>query len=67
VTDHHYILKIEEFEKLGEVIGVLVHCVSFPGLRGASVTAAIVRDAAVALGGEEEHLGFEVIGVERPA
>lgn len=31
------------------------------------MTTAIVGYAAVAFGGEEEHLAFEVVGVQRPA
>lgn len=67
VAYHHYVFEVEVFEELSEIVGVLVHGVSFPWLRGAAVTAAVVGDAAVTLGGEEEHLVFEVIRVERPA
>lgn len=48
------------------VIGIVIHVVTVPNLTRASVTAAVVRDDAIALRQEKEHLGVPVIGTERP-
>ena len=54
-------------EQLRQVIGVGVHVVAIPGLTRATVAAPVVRDAAIAIGGQEEHLCFPGVRAERPA
>src|SRR6267142_2309915 len=60
-------LQVEPLDQGRQVIGVGVHVVAVPGLARAAVTAAIVRDAAVAAGGQEEHLVLEGVRAQRPA
>jgi hypothetical protein len=67
VADVDRVLQVELADELGEVVGVGVEVVAVPGLARAAVAAAIVRDAAVAARGEEEHLVLEGVGAERPA
>ena len=57
----------ERFDKRREVVGVGVHLVAGPGLRGPSMPPTIVGDGAIALGGQEEQLLVPGVGVERPA
>src|SRR5690606_16386805 len=51
----------------GQVVGIVVHVVAVPGLAGAAVAAAVVGDHAIAVGGEEQHLRFPAVRVQRPA
>ena len=67
VADHDGVLEVEEVVELGEIVGVVVHVVAVPGLAGAAVAAAVVRDDAIALLAEEEHLGVPGVGGEGPA
>src|SRR5256885_2923797 len=67
VANHHDVFQIQLLEQLRQVIGISVHVVSIPRLAGTAVTATIVRDAAIALRGEKEHLRFPGIGTQRPA
>jgi hypothetical protein len=62
--------RIPQVELLGqrdEIVGIRVHLVAVPRLRGAPVPSAIVGNAAKAAGREEDHLGIPVVGAERPA
>ena len=54
-------------EENEEVVRVRVHLVAVPGLAGASVAPSVMRDAAVAVVAQEEHLVLPVIAVEGPA
>jgi hypothetical protein len=59
--------QIEMVDELGEIVGVSVHVVALPRLARATVAASIMRDAAVAVRSEEEHLVLEGVGAKRPA
>src|SRR5260370_36543934 len=61
------VLQVELRYELGEVVGVVVHVIAVPGLARAAVAPAIVSDASVSFGSQEEHLVFESIRGERPA
>jgi hypothetical protein len=67
VADHDGFPEVEVVEERGEIVGVGVHLVAVPRLAGAAVAAAVMRDDAVALCAEEEHLGVPGVGVEGPA
>ena len=67
VADQDGVVQVERLDQLREVVGVGVHVVAVPRLAGAAVAAAVVGDAAVAVGGQEEHLVVPGVGVERPA
>ncbi len=60
-------LQIQRVEKRRQIVGIRVHLVAVPRLVGTAVPAAIVRDDAVAMRRQEEHLRFPAVGVERPA
>src|SRR5215469_4839716 len=52
----------------GRGIGcVMVHVVASIHLRGATVTTPVMRDDAIAIGKEEQHLRIPVIRRQRPA
>src|SRR5262249_61674809 len=59
--------QIELLDQLGEIIGISIEVVAVPGLAGAAMPAAVMRDAAEATRGQEEHLILECIRAERPA
>ena len=61
------VFQIERFDQLRQVVGVGVHVVAAPGLARSAVAAPVVRDAAVAAGGQKEHLVLEGVGAQRPA
>src|SRR5262249_50064810 len=60
-------LQVERLDERRKVVGIRVQVVAIPGLARAAVATPIVRDAAVAARGEEEHLVFERLCAERPA
>src|SRR5262245_49101561 len=49
-----------------EVVGIRVHLVAAPRLARPAVPAAIMRDAPIAPGGQEEHLVLPGVRAERP-
>src|SRR5215469_8907909 len=59
--------QVQVLDDRGCVRGVVVHVVSVRHLTRAAVAAAIVRNDAVSMTNEEQHLGIPVIGAERPA
>jgi hypothetical protein len=61
------LFQVELLHESGKIVGVGVHVVADPGLAGAAMAAAVMRDAAIPARGEEEHLVFEGIGGEGPA
>jgi len=67
VAYHDRVVQIEMFKQRRQIVGVGVHLITVPGLRGAAVPAPIVRDHAITLLPEEEHLPVPVVGAKRPA
>jgi hypothetical protein len=65
-AEQHRVPDVQVVEQLGQVVGVVVHVVAVPRLARAAVAAAVVGDAAVALAGEEDHLRFPAVRVQRP-
>ena len=62
VADVYRIAQVEMFDDRGEVVGVVVHVVAVADLCGPAVSAAVMRDDAVAVLREEQHLGVPVVG-----
>jgi hypothetical protein len=67
MTDMDRVLEVQLLNELGEIVRLGVHVVAVPWLARASVTAAIVCNAAVTVRGQEEHLVFERIAGQWPA
>jgi hypothetical protein len=67
MTDVNGVLQIELRGQRRQVIGVMIHVVSVGDLRGSAMTAAVVRDDAIAVVEEEQHLRVPVVGRQRPA
>src|SRR3978361_1787110 len=67
MADMGGVSQIECLDQGGEVVGIGIQIVAVPGLAGPAVPAPVVRDAAIALRRQEEHLVFEGISTERPA
>ncbi len=66
VTDVDRIFQIKRFDELCEIVGESIHIVAEPGLTGTTMPATIMRDAAIAVRREKEHLVLERIRRERP-
>ncbi|MNS14787.1 hypothetical protein D3C72_464110 [compost metagenome] len=66
-TEQHGVLQIEPFDQLRQIVGVMVHVVARPRLAGTTMTATVVGDDPVTLVGEEDHLRFPAVGIQRPA
>src|SRR5215471_18830803 len=66
VTDMDRVLQIERFDQLRQIVSVSVHIVSVPWLAGSAVAAAVMGDAAVAAGGQIEHLVLKGVRAQRP-
>jgi hypothetical protein len=67
VADVDHVAEVELLHKLCEVVGIGVHVVAVPGLTGTAVSATIMRDAAISLRSQKEHLVLEGVGAQRPA
>src|ERR1700683_753944 len=61
------VLQIKIFSQRREIVGVCVHVVSVPSLRGTAVASTVSRDDAVAALAEVQHLTVPVVRGERPA
>src|SRR6266852_3327857 len=61
------VLKVKLFSQSREIVGVGVHLVTFPRLRGTAVPSPVMCDDSIALLAEEQHLSVPVIRGERPA
>src|ERR1035437_4687288 len=67
MADVDRVLHVERFDERREVIGEGVHIVAAPGLAGPAMTAAVVGDRAVSVGGQKYHLVVPCVGCQRPA
>src|SRR5882762_6127548 len=67
MADVNGIAKVQLFNQLVNVSSVCVHFVAGNGLRGASMSAAVMSDHAVSPLEKEHHLSVPVICRERPA
>jgi hypothetical protein len=67
VSDMHCILEVELCGERRYVVGIGVHFVAGSSLRRAAVAAPVMRDDAVAVVQEEQHLVVPIVGAERPA
>src|SRR5262245_27928555 len=50
-----------------QIIGIVIQVVAVAYLRGSAMTTAVMRDDAIAVLEEKQHLGVPVIGRQRPA
>src|SRR2546425_1107335 len=67
VSHMNRLAQIERLNELGEVVRVGVHVVAVPRLARSAVAAPVVRDTAVSVRGEKDHLVVPRVGAERPA
>ena len=61
------VAQIEMRDDRGGVRGVVVHVVTIADLARPAMAAPVMRNDAIALLQEVEHLGVPVVGAERPA
>jgi hypothetical protein len=66
MTDVDHVGQAERLDERGEIVSVRVHVVPGPRLGRSAMTAAIMRDSAKSIRGEEEHLLIPRVSVERP-
>src|SRR5260370_41797505 len=67
MADQHRVVQIKCFDERRQVVGVVVQVVAVPGLAGSATAATVMRDGAIAPGGQEERRVVPGIGIERPA
>ena len=67
VADYHHVFQIERIDQLGQVVRVGVHVVTVPGLVGAAMPAAVMRNHAVAALAQKHHLRIPGVAAQRPA
>lgn len=67
ITNYHYLFDLKVFEKLLEVVGIIVHVVSILGLSRSSIATPIMCDNTVAVFSKERHLIFPIVTAQRPA
>src|SRR4030095_16546995 len=67
MADVNGIAKIEMFDDSRDIGCVVIHIVPVAHLARTTVTAAIMRDDAITLADEEEHLRIPVVGTKWPA
>ncbi len=67
VADVDRFRQVKRFDELGEVVGVRVHIIAAPGLARAPMATAVMGEAAVAAGGQKQHLVFPGVRAQRPA
>jgi len=67
VADQDGVSQVEPFDERREVVGIGVHLVAARGPARATMSATVVGDRAVAVGGQEDQLRFPGVGIERPA
>ena len=67
MADVNGVLQVEMRGQRRQVIGIVIHVVAVADLGGAAVAAAVMRDDAIAVLEEEQHLRVPVIGRQRPA
>ena len=51
------VLQVEMLEQRRQIVGVGIHVVTVPRLAGAAMAPAVMRDDAISVMAEEEHLG----------
>jgi hypothetical protein len=66
-SDEDRVLQIERLHQRREIVGERVHVVTGPRLARPAVAAPIVGDAPIAVRGQQKHLGFPAVGVQRPS
>src|SRR5262245_24034563 len=67
MADMHGVLQIEMRSHCGKIISVMIHVVAIRDLRRAAMPAPVMRNDAIAVLEEKQHLGVPVIGRQRPA
>src|SRR6202034_1730165 len=67
VTNVDGVLQVQGVGDRGSVLRIGVHVMAQRGLGRATVTSAIVRDYAVSVLEEKQHLGVPIIGRQRPS
>src|SRR5262245_11723087 len=67
MTDMDGVSQIEVLDYGGCIGGVVIHVMTVAHLRRAAMAAPVMRDDAVALVEEIEHLGSPVVRAQRPS
>src|ERR1035437_11121026 len=66
-ADEDDTFQIELFDDIREVAGIGAHIVATPGLARPAMAATVMGNAAIAVGGQEQHLSLPAIRTEGPA
>jgi hypothetical protein len=64
VADHGCVSEAERFKQFRKVVSIGIHLVAIPRLAGSAMAATIMSNAAIAMGGQEDHLGLPGVRIE---
>jgi hypothetical protein len=67
MADMDGVFQVERRRQRRQIVGVMIHVVAVGGLGRATMATPVMRDNAVAMMQEEQHLRVPVIGRQRPA
>ncbi|MNV36412.1 hypothetical protein D3C71_1278870 [compost metagenome] len=66
-THQRNVLQIQRIDHRSQIIGIVIHVIAVPRLAGTTVATTIVCDHAVTVVGQEHHLRFPAVRIQRPA
>src|SRR5579863_5051182 len=67
MADMDRLLQIEMRRHGRQIVGIMIHVMAVADLAGAAMAAAVMRDDAIAVIEEEQHLRIPIIRRQRPA
>src|SRR5213592_4219831 len=67
MADQDGVVQIERLHERRQIVGVVVHVVTLPGLAGPPMAAPVMGNGAIAMGGHVEQLVVPGVGIEGPA
>src|SRR5450759_3038884 len=67
MADQGCFSQVQPFKQFRQVVSVGIHVVASPRLAGPAMSATIMSNASIAVGGQEDHLRLPGVRVERPA
>jgi hypothetical protein len=67
MADMNGVLQIKMRRQGRKVVGIVIHVMTLARLAGPAMATAVMRDHAIAMTEEEQHLCIPVVGRQRPA
>ena len=67
MADMNGVLQVKMFRHRGQIVGVMIHVVAATDLGRAAMAPPVMRDDAIAVSEEEQHLRVPIVRREGPA